>query len=331
MHFPLLLFTFFEKADGNQGHGRESFDPAMVGKELLFTFIVVFVIYIINYYLLKPFQRHYNLKLKNIILSIVVTLVTVLVLMLIINWIKEFGVQEVPLRRHHDELMFRNFFSSIIVLSSIYIMRLIYQKQTYELEIEKLRIEGLQSKFESLKNQVSPHFLFNSLTALKTLVDESPELAGQYIDHLSQVLRYTLQGNDKQLVTLREEMVFADSYLFLIKMRYGDNLTVQTNLDESKLRLMLPPQTVQTLIENVVKHNEISKRKPLTINISTDKDNFLVVYNKIQKKLTPENGTGIGLSNLSKQFQLLGERTMKISTDQGEFRVEVPLLKIPNQ
>ena len=206
-------------------------------------------------------------------------------------------------------------------------MRLIFQKQTYELEYEKLRTETLQSQFESLKNQVSPHFLFNSLTAMKTLIRESPDLAGKYVDHLSQVLRYTLQSSEKKMVSLSEELEFAESYLFLIKMRYDTNLIIQTDIHEDQTYLMLPPLTLQTLLENAIKHNEISKRNPLTILIQTNVNETLTVSNRIQEKLTPEEGTGIGLSNLSKQYLLLGEKAIRISQENNEFRVEVPLIR----
>ena len=324
MHFPLVLYTLFDEINR---HGRERFDVAFEAFDLIGTFMVAFLLFTLNYYLIKPFERQYKINKKTLVLSVLLTLVSVILLVSIINLLKNMGTPPVDFRGHHDELLFRNLFSALIVLGSIFIMRLIYQKQTFELENEKLRIESLQSQFESLKNQVSPHFLFNSLTALKTLIRESPQLAGQYVDHLSQVLRYTLQGNDKQLVTLREEMEFAESYLFLIKMRYDTNLIIHTEINEEQLRLMLPPLTIQTLLENAVKHNEISKRHPLSIHIISSENETLTVTNRIQKKLSPEQGTGIGLTNLSKQFQLLGDRSLQVSSENNEFRIEIPLIK----
>lgn len=185
----------------------------------------------------------------------------------------------------------------------------------------------MQSQFESLKNQVSPHFLFNSLTALKVLIEESPALAKQYVSHLSQVLRYTLQSKIKQVVTLNEELEFTESYLFLLKMRYDTNLTVKTKIDKNFGFWNLPPLTIQTLVENAVKHNEISNEFPFEITISTTENETLRVANKIQEKLAPEEGTGIGLVNLSKLFRLLGEKEIQIYRTGGEFVVEVPLLK----
>jgi len=207
------------------------------------------------------------------------------------------------------------------------IIRLIYQKQFINLENEKLRREALQSQFESLKNQLSPHFLFNSLTALKTLIREAPETAQNYVNNLSRALRYTLQSNEKQLVTLKEEMSFMDSYIYLIKLRFDTNLSVSISLEEEYYSYKVPPLTIQTLVENAIKHNEISKEKPLVINITTTDTARLAVWNQIQEKITEEEGTGIGLTNLSKQFQLLLGEDITISRQDNKFRVEIPLTK----
>ena len=180
MHFPLVLFTLFDEIDK---HGRGKFNVDLAAFDLTGTFLVTFLLFTLNYYLIKPYERQYNIKAGKLALSIILTVVSVVVLISIINLLKNMGTPPpIDFRGHHDELLFRNLFSAAIVLGSIFIMRLIYQKQTFELENEKLRIESLQSQFESLKNQVSPHFLFNSLTALKTLIRETPQLAGQYVE-----------------------------------------------------------------------------------------------------------------------------------------------------
>jgi LytS/YehU family sensor histidine kinase len=207
------------------------------------------------------------------------------------------------------------------------IIRLIFQKQTITIENEELKREALQSQFESLKNQLSPHFLFNSLTALKMLITESPATAQDYVNSLSKALRYTLKSNEKQLVTLTEEMEFIESYLFLIRMRFGDNLSINTNISENLLSYSLPPLTIQTLVENAIKHNELSKRYPLNINIMTTENENLLIENDIQKKITAEEGTGIGLTNLSKQFQLLVNKDITIRIENNRFSVEIPLIR----
>ena len=214
-----------------------------------------------------------------------------------------------------------------MVIGCILIIRLINQKQSVQIENETLKSEALKSQFESLKNQLSPHFLFNSLTALKTLINETPSVAQDYVNNLSKALRYTLQSNEKQLVSLKEEMEFTESYLFLIKMRFGSNLSVVVDTHEKYLDYNLPPLTIQTLVENAVKHNEVSKRKPLALTIKTTENGTLVVMNSMQEKITNEPGTGIGLTNLSRQFQLLIGKDISVSNENNEFRVEIPLIK----
>jgi LytS/YehU family sensor histidine kinase len=207
------------------------------------------------------------------------------------------------------------------------IIRLIFQKQTISLENETLKREALQSQFESLKNQLSPHFLFNSLTALKILIKEAPDTAQNYVNSLSRALRYTLKSNEKQLVTLKDEMEFMESYLFLIRMRFGENLSISTSINEDLLSHNIPPLTIQTLVENAIKHNEISKKNPLGINILTTDNESLIIVNDIHEKITGEEGTGIGLTNLSKQYQLLINKEIIIRKEDNKFSVEVPLIR----
>ena len=330
LQFPLVIGVLFQEEVGG-GHRREAFNAGLEILEFVNTFAVTFLLFTLNFYLLKPFARHHKMKLRTVLIAFLLSFLFLLILVLIYNFIKPFAGSEINISRHHDRLLLQNLFAAALVFGSIFIIRLIYQKQTYELENEKLRTESLQSQFESLKNQMSPHFLFNTLTALKSLIRESPDLAGQYVNHLALVLRYTLQGNEKKTVTLREEMEYTESYLFLIEMRYGSNLTVKTDIQEKFKGMELPPLTIQTLIENAVKHNEISNKNPLEIVIQTNDHGGLTVCNRIQKKLTPEHGTGIGLTNLSKQFQLLGESDIQIAQEDNIFCVTIPLINPAKQ
>ncbi len=324
IHFSLIAQTLF---DDGVGHHGEILTLSHASFDFLSTFILAFLIFLLNYPLYKPFDAHYKLNFKKIAASIVLTFLFAFIFAQLFIFTKHTVESQVYIHRRGEDLLFRNFFCSSIVLISILILRLIFQKQTIEVENEKLRSESLKSQFESLKNQVSPHFLFNSLTALKILVEDSPSLAKQYISHLSQVLRYTLQSNRKQLVTLSEELEFTESYIFLLKMRYDTNLTIETKIDNQLKDFELPPLTIQTLVENAVKHNEISKEYPFLIKIQTTEKGFLEVSNKIQEKLTQEEGNGIGLTNLSKLFRLLGNYDIQIFKIDQEFNVEVPLIK----
>ena len=324
IHFSLMA-EFFLK--GRPGHHEDELSFVFVAFEFLTSVVLAFIIFGVNFYFFAPYDIHKKLNFRKITGGVLTTaLMTALLIFLFIHLKDLFHFQMNP-RRHIDELVSRNLFCSAVVMVSAFVYRLLQRQQIIELENEKLRSESLQSQFESLKNQVSPHFLFNSLTALKVLIEESPALAKQYVSHLSQVLRYTLQSKIKQVVTLNEELEFTESYLFLLKMRYDTNLTIKTMIDKNFGFWNLPPLTIQTLVENAVKHNEISNEFPFEITISTSENETLRVANKIQEKLSPEEGTGIGLVNLSKLFRLLGEKEIQIYKTGGEFVVEVPLLK----
>ena len=324
----MVMQYFFEDEGGRNIHG---FIPSFthLGTELLITFIIALLMFTLNFFILNPVEKHGKLKLLNIFLAVVLTVISVYILNELLYSVKNM-IDTGPRPRgrgHRDEFDYTNFFVSGLVVGCVLIIRLIFQKQTITLENEALKREALQSQFESLKNQLSPHFLFNSLTALKMLIKEAPGTAQNYVNSLSKALRYTLKSNEKQLVTLREEMEFIESYLFLIRMRFGDNLSINTTISENLLSHNLPPLTIQTLVENAIKHNEISKRNPLNINILTTVNENLLIVNDIQKKITVEEGTGLGLTNLSKQFQLLVNKEITIRIENNKFSVEVPLIR----
>jgi LytS/YehU family sensor histidine kinase len=220
----------------------------------------------------------------------------------------------------------KDFFLALVVIICIYVIRIVFQNQTNKLEIQSLKIENLQRQFDALKNQVSPHFLFNSLSSLKTLINESPEVAREYLDHLSSVLRYTLQANENRLVSLSDELQFVESYFFLIKLRFTKNIHLEQSISKELLGHKVPPLALQILLENAIKHNEISKRHPLEISIATTADLTLIVSNTINEKFAPESGTGVGLANLSNQYRILSNQNISIRKEDKKFIVEIPLL-----
>jgi len=325
IHFPLVMSFIFGDGGGHHGE-RFMLSFSHLGAELLITFLVSALIFTLNYYILKPLEKHGKLHLFRFLTSIFLTVASVFILNHLFYTLLSLLDTETRTRGYRDEFIFRNFYVSALGIGCVLIIRLIFQKQSVQVENETLRSEAIRSQYESLKNQLSPHFLFNSLTALKTLINDSPDTAQNYINNLSKALRYTLQSNEKQLATLKEEIDFTESYLFLIKMRFYKNLIVSLDINEKYSDFMLPPLTIQTLVENAVKHNEVSKRKPLNITIRTTEAGSLMVINNIQEKLTEEEGTGIGLTNLSKQFNLLLGIDIIIRNENNEFLVEVPLI-----
>lgn len=236
----------------------------------------------------------------------------------------QFDIPAIDAMVHHYLHPLRDLIIACIVTGSNYIFHLIVKQQRIVVENEALRTESLRHQYESLKSQLNPHMLFNSLNTLQSLIRESPPKALDYTQELSQVLRYTLRDNDRQSVTLAEEMQFAQAYIYLMKMRYEENLVFRIAIDERMNGLLLPPMSVQLLIENAIKHNEISNRNPLTITIRTEQE-ALLVCNPIQPKRVAPAGPGIGLDNLAKRYRLLWQNEIGITADKGTFCVRLPL------
>ncbi|HEX2975876.1 MAG TPA: histidine kinase [Bacteroidales bacterium] len=332
IRFPMIMNMLFDDQGGAHeggGHHHEMLPPNLTWfvVELTITYVVALTMFIINFYILKPTDRQSPLNAFRIVSAVILTIILVSVLNHFLFTISSAFDTRPPGRGRRNEFDLINFFVSALVVGCVLIIRLVFQKQGMKLENETLKREALQSQYESLKNQLSPHFLFNSLTALKVLIQDAPDKAQNYVNSLSKALRYTLQSNEKQLVRLREEMEFMESYLFLIRMRYDTNLLVEKDIDDKLLFYELPPLTIQTLVENAIKHNEISKRRPLKIDILTTEHESLIVRNNVQKKITEDSGTGIGLTNLSRQFSLLFGKEISVTGNDEFFIVEIPLIK----
>ncbi len=238
IHFQKVTDLLFGDADSHH-HGQIIVDISHMSLELFITVLIAFLMFALNFYILKPLEKHRKLKTPAIFASIILTVISVFVLNDLLFSLLNTLDTEPRTRVIHNEFIYRNFFVSGLVIGCVLIIRLINQKQYIQVENESLKSKALQSQFESLKNQLSPHFLFNSLTALKTLINESPETAQNYINNLSKALRYTLQSNEKQLVTLKEELEFTESYLFLIRMRFDTNLTVVVEADEKYMLIQV--------------------------------------------------------------------------------------------
>lgn len=294
--------------------------------EVLISYVVAYILFILNYFLIKPDNPARPLKIRIIIISLLLSLVTSIVFTDILFTINHLIHGSLNPFRFSFYYFLNDIFIVSVVISCTFLIRNFYLKQNILLENVKLEKENLQSRYSLLKNQLSPHFLFNTLSALKTLVSDNPEKARKYIDHLAVVLRSTLQFKDNQIILLQDEMEFVESYLFLLRTRFGSSLNIDISVHEKYLNFLLPPFALQVLVENVVKHNEISKMNPLTISIYTTEHNSLVVKNPVQRKLFSESGTGIGLANLSGQLRLMGGGDLSISEINDEFIVEIPLI-----
>ncbi len=191
---------------------------------------------------------------------------------------------------------------------------------------ERIEKEKIQAQFEALKSQVSPHFLFNSFNTLISVIEESPESAVEYAEHLSDFYRKIVTYRDNDTILLGEEINLIHDYFFIQQKRFGDNLQCLVNLEEDDFRnYRIAPLTLQLLCENAVKHNSISAETPLLIHVYIQNDQ-LIIRNNINKKITPEKGAGMGLQNIQKRYRLLSDKELRIEKDESEFIVYIPLL-----
>jgi two-component system LytT family sensor kinase len=192
-------------------------------------------------------------------------------------------------------------------------------------EKEKLIRSEWQAKFDLLKNQINPHFLFNSLNSLSSLIGEDPEKAEQFTNELSKVYRYLLHSNNQEMVSLSAELQFILSYAHLLKTRHGDGFRLLIDVDAPLYDYQIPSLTLQLLVENAVKHNVVSREQPLEVMIRSRGDAMLVVENKVQKKENRVMPSGVGLNNINNKFRLLNLPGITVDATPERFAVVVPL------
>jgi LytS/YehU family sensor histidine kinase len=192
-------------------------------------------------------------------------------------------------------------------------------------QLIRLQKENLQSQFEVLRQQVNPHFLFNSLNVLTSLIKLEPDLAEQFTEHLSKVYRYVLENKDNDLVSLQTELDFLDAYIFLLNIRFMDKIEVKVSVQEDKKDLLVLPLALQLLIENAIKHNSMSKRNPLKIEIMVETGNILRVENNLQERESHMASTGVGLQNITHRYKLLEMPEPEFIKTETSFIARIPL------
>jgi len=191
---------------------------------------------------------------------------------------------------------------------------------------DKLETELSQIKFEVLKSQINPHFMFNSLNVLSGLINKDITKAQQFIDEFSMIYRYVLETIEQPVTTLGKELEFMRSYLFLQQIRYGENLTYSVNIEAGLTEMFLPPLSLQVVLENAMKHNIINQSKPLHIDIGVE-GFHLVVKNNIQLKISKGVSTGLGLKNLVKRYALISDLVPEFNIETDHYIARLPLIK----
>ncbi|MCD8267649.1 MAG: histidine kinase [Parabacteroides sp.] len=322
-HFPELISLFDHSGQNNLFPGMRMAD---VANEIFFTFVSLLILFALNTIIFGFNRASARITWVKMVLSFVMTwIMSNLLGQGFVFLHHHFDIPAIDAMVHHYLHPLRDFIITCLVTGSCYMIHLLRKSQQVLVENQQLRAENLLNQYEALKSQLNPHMLFNSLNTLRSLIRETPDKAQSYLQELSRVLRYTLQENECQSVTLREEMDFVRAYLYLLEMRYEDNLAFDIRIGQEAETRMLPPMSVQLLIENAVKHNEISNRRPLVVHIHAAGDS-LTVSNPIQPKLTASGGTCIGLANLAKRYRLLFKKEIEVREDNNTFIVTIPLI-----
>jgi sensor histidine kinase YesM len=262
----------------------------------------------------EPVKR----SIVGALVTIVYTVTTLLFLLNVFAFVFDFRINT-PTQTLYTTTGL-SFFITLVMTSRSFLLNW----RESAINAEKLQKESIAAKYESLKNQVNPHFLFNSFNALTNLVYEDQDKAARFIKQLSEVYRYVLDTRDKEVVTIDEELKFLQSYAYLQQIRFGNKLNI--HLDITNTKAHVAPLALQMLIENAIKHNVASEEDPLYIKLYTSND-CITVENNLQKKASfGEASAGVGLENICKRYEFLSDRKVEIIQDEKRFIVKLPAL-----
>ena len=211
-----------------------------------------------------------------------------------------------------------------------YSIRSVYQNRQMEVENANLRQENTQAQLDVFRQQVNPHFLFNALNSLRSLIQIKHPETGDFVVRLSEVYRYQIQGSKENKVTLEQELQMLDAYAYLLRVRFQDNFALEIQLPDSLRQTLIPTLTLQILLENSVKHNVVSSEKHLKVLLTTSIDQrYLLFSNNLQPKRTPAPSTGLGLENIDQRYRLICGEGIQIVRNGQEFIVQMPVIR-PN-
>ncbi|MEO1098083.1 MAG: histidine kinase [Bacteroidota bacterium] len=202
-----------------------------------------------------------------------------------------------------------------------------YYRSMRAMELEQVRIqkELMRSQYETLKNQVNPHFLFNNFSVLAALIHKDADLASDFVTQLSKLYRYILDNTNTEMISLSKELEILDSYIFLLKIRHEESIVIEQDIDLDIIKYVLPTLSMQMLIENAVKHNKFNKTKPLIIKIYNDADSSIVVQNENNPKEGFSSTTKIGLENIKSRYNLKSTEQVVVYQSDDYFKVKLPI------
>lgn len=293
---------------------------------LLLTFgLNIFLFYVLFIFNFQMMKKPWSLT-KRYIITITGTILITIAYTLLSKYFRVWVYSnDVVIKKTVNINIIKDGVVAAIVLLTTFLLFQITRRQQIVFENQQLASENMRIRYDALETQLDPHFLFNSLNTLNGLIGIDDDKAHEYVQQLASTYRYIIQN--KKLVRLREELAFTDSYIYLMQIRYGKNLNIESNVPDIDQDKFIVPISLQLLIENAIKHNVISDKYPLKITIEVNDHQSIKVTNHIHLKAEEPLGGGLGLVNLTERYQLLFHKEVIINQDQSTFRVEIPLIE----
>ncbi|QAA82953.1 histidine kinase [Aequorivita sp. H23M31] len=330
--FIVGIIVFIILALVQYANGYTFSDLGEILRWFVFNQIYAVILYLVNAYYFKFLLKWFPnavFKTKNLLKGafggIFLTLITLFFIRITTETLIFGRTLDDFFAREQIANYYVGFTISVVVTSIFYTVYYYRNKQETKVTEQKIIAGTASAKFDALKNQLDPHFLFNSLNVLTSLIEENPEAATRFTTSLSKVYRYVLEQKNKELVTLEEELKFAQLYMSLLSVRFEDSIVFTSPKNLRNPQAKVVPLSLQLLLENAVKHNQVTPTKKLYIAIS-EKEGMLVVTNNIQMKQALKESTGVGLKNIRDRYALLTERSVEIHENRMEFRVAIPIL-----
>ncbi|MBX2828824.1 MAG: 2TM domain-containing protein [Flavobacteriaceae bacterium] len=306
------------------------------GRDILVAFmynqVYTLVLYMVNayffYFLLKRFRGRLY-QFKPLMIALLGATNLTLISIFFINLIVKTGFQDFTVSEYMSSIETEDYYLStviaLVVTAIFYAVHYYRSKQEKKVKEQKIIAKTASAQFDALKNQLDPHFLFNSLNVLTSLIEENPDAATRFTTSLSKVYRYVLEQKNKELVTVEEELKFAKIYMSLIKMRFEDSIVFTLPEKVNNPDAKVVPLSLQLLLENAVKHNQVTPNKKLHITITEENGNLLI-QNNIQPKNVVKESSGVGLQNIRQRYFLVTDRPVNIKEDGRIFSVSIPML-----
>ena len=311
--------------------GMEVFSPKLYVyfAYCMFYSVVLYAVNVVLYAQLGKIFKYDMYSAKRLVIgfisSFIVTLCTVFLLRLFIRIVIEGKSFDSFLSNETPDDYVGSSIITCVVLLAIHLLSFYKAVQEKRVKEQKIIAGTASAKFESLKNQIDPHFLFNSLNVLSSLIEENPDNAQKFTTSLSKIYRYVLEQKDKELVSVEEELAFAKTYMNLLKMRFENSLFYELPETVPNPEAKVVPLSLQLLLENTVKHNVVSEQRPLNIRIFMEGD-YLAIQNDYQKKEVLQERKGVGLQNIINRYGIITNRKVLIEQNEQTFTVKIPVL-----